>query len=109
MLLLPPRPEVCQECAVDHGPEEPHNAQSLYYQYWFRGQRGRWPTWWDAIQHCSQDVKAFWEQELRTLGGWTEPEDQVQDQGQGIDPGICDVAKEGHGAQQDRKGSDDGE
>ncbi len=57
MLLLPPRPGVCQECAVDHKPEEPHNKDSMYYQMKFKMKNDRWPTWEDAMAHCSQDIK----------------------------------------------------
>lgn len=55
--LLPCRPDVCQECAVDHKPEEPHNKDSLYYQMTFKAKHGRYPTWNDAIAHCSDDLK----------------------------------------------------
>jgi hypothetical protein len=58
--LLPCRPDVCQECAVDHKTEEAHNQQSLYYQYHFYFANGRWPTWWDAIAHCAPEVQEFW-------------------------------------------------
>jgi len=69
-MLLPPKPGVCQECAVDHPPEDPHNNQSLYFQYKFRGDHGRWPTWKDAIAHCTPEVREFWEEELRAAGAW---------------------------------------
>lgn len=69
-MLLPPSPDKCQECAVDHPPEEPHNKQSLYYQTKFRGDHGRWPTWRDAVAHCAPEVQEFWEAELRNLGAW---------------------------------------
>jgi hypothetical protein len=55
--LMPCAPDVCQECAVKHEPGAPHNAQSLYYQYKFYGQHGRWPTWADAMAHCTDEVK----------------------------------------------------
>lgn len=75
MLLLPPKPDVCPICAVDHPPDQPHNAQSLYYQYRFHGVRGRWPTWADAIAHCEAGVRQAWEERLRQRGAWTEPAD----------------------------------
>lgn len=31
--MLPPSPDVCQECAVKHKPEEPHDATSFYLLY----------------------------------------------------------------------------
>jgi len=77
MHLLPCAPEVCQQCAVDHAPEAAHNALSIYYQYKFYGEHGRWPTWKDAIAHCSPEVQAFWEQELRKMDAWTEPSEEV--------------------------------
>jgi hypothetical protein len=46
----------------------PHNQQSLYWQYWFYGQHGRWPTWADAMAHCSEATKAFWISELKRYG-----------------------------------------
>lgn len=68
--LLPPPPGVCQECAVDHEPGQAHDKQSLFYQYYFRSHHGRWPTWRDAISHCTAEVRAFWEAELREIGAW---------------------------------------
>ncbi len=70
-MLLPPAPDVCQECAVKHAPEEAHNNESLFYKYKFRGDRGRWPTWKDAIAHCSPEVRELWEKALRERGAWT--------------------------------------
>jgi hypothetical protein len=75
MMLLPPRPGTCPVCAVTHAPEAPHDCQSLYYQYRFYGLRGRWPTWADAVAHCDPLVRRRWQQELRKLNRWTEPED----------------------------------
>ena len=60
MFLLPPRPDVCQECAVNHKPDEPHNRDSLYYQMQFQIKHGRGATWDDAIAHCTPEVKAEW-------------------------------------------------
>ena len=81
--LLPCAPNVCQECAVDHEPEQAHNAQSLYYQYKFYGEHGRWPTWEDAIAHCSDKLRTFWIAELTKAGQWppksTEPQGRPQE------------------------------
>lgn len=60
MILAPPLKGTCPECAVDHAPDQPHNAQSLYYQYKFRQKHGRWPTWTDAMAHCTPDVRKWW-------------------------------------------------
>lgn len=67
LFLLPPRPDVCQACATNHEPEDPHNQQSLYYQYWFYAQSGRWPTWDDAMAHCSDRVKKLWKAALKKV------------------------------------------
>lgn len=57
LTLLPPHPSKCQECAVDHKPNEPHNPQSMYYQFKFNMQHGRKATWMDAMAHCSDEIK----------------------------------------------------
>lgn len=74
-----PGPGLCPTCAVDHPTEDPHNAQSVFYQYRFRANRGRWPTWKDAIAHCTREVREEWERILRQVGEWTEPESEVPD------------------------------
>lgn len=76
--ILPPPATACQVCGHDpaHTADQPHNAQSLYYQYSFYGEHGHWPTWRDALAHCADDVKAHWETHLRNAGAW--PEDAVQ-------------------------------
>jgi hypothetical protein len=66
--LLPPRPDVCQECAADHTADEPHNADSLFYKYHFWLRHGRWPTWRDAIAHCSPEMQAKCVAYFRKLG-----------------------------------------
>ena len=73
LILLPPRPDRCQECAVNHETDEPHDAGSLHYHYAFQARHGRWPTWKDATAHCPPDIAAAWEAELRALHEWTEP------------------------------------
>lgn len=71
--VIPPPKDCCQICAVKHAPEQPHNAQSLYYQTVFHGMVGRVPTWADALAHCSDEIKFHWERELRIRGAWAEP------------------------------------
>lgn len=66
--LLPAAPGTCQECATKHEPYEPHNQQSLFYQYRFYDQNGRWPLWSDAMAHCSSLVRAAWKRELEKRG-----------------------------------------
>lgn len=66
--LLPPIPGVCQECAVDHAPDEPHDQQSLYYQYSFYADHDRWPTWTDAMAHCPEETRRLWTAALQARG-----------------------------------------
>lgn len=65
--MLPPRPDVCQICATKHDPAQPHNKQSLYYQYFFLADNNRWPTWTDAMAHCDQKIKDQWIVQLTKL------------------------------------------
>jgi len=67
MMLLSPSPEKCQECAVVHEPDQPHNAQSLYYQTKFYMAHKRSATWMDAMKHCSKKVKKEWIQQLEKM------------------------------------------
>ncbi len=66
--LLDIDPELCQECAVKHDPAQPHNQQSITYQYDFYGKHGRWPTWEDAMAHCTLEIQERWKIELRKKG-----------------------------------------
>lgn len=69
MMLMPAAPGLCAICATKHDPAQPHNQQSIHYQYWFyASSNGRWPTWTDAMAHCSDEVKAFWIAELQKRG-----------------------------------------
>lgn len=66
--MFPAAPGKCAECAVEHAPEMPHNQQSLFYQYKFYNEYGRWPTWEDAMAHCTDEMKEYWRQALRERG-----------------------------------------
>lgn len=68
MILLPPRSDVCQECARDHDPRLPHDKQSLYYQVKFKMEHGRGATWTDAMAHCSDEIKTAWTDGLKKFG-----------------------------------------
>ncbi len=57
MDLLPPPADCCQVCGASHDERAPHNQQSLYYQTAFHADHGRSPTWEDAMEHCSEEVK----------------------------------------------------
>ena len=61
-------PGTCPMCAIKHDPEQPHNLQSLTYQYKYYDQHGRWPTWEDAMAPCSPEVKEYWITALREQG-----------------------------------------
>jgi hypothetical protein len=71
--VLPPAPGKCQICAIEHEPEDPHNAQSLYYQMTFQGMIGRAATWADAMAHCDDHRKHWWRTYLKEINAWTEP------------------------------------
>jgi len=68
-LHLQPAPAgTCPECAVAHDPTYPHNQQRLYYQYHFYADHNRWPTWADAMDHCTEEMKKLWIEELGKHG-----------------------------------------
>lgn len=66
--ILPPPADKCQVCGHGHEPEQPHNPDSLYYQYAFYGEHGRWPTWADALAHCDEKTRAHWTYALKEIG-----------------------------------------
>jgi hypothetical protein len=66
--LMPVNSSKCQCCAVDHKPEQPHNAQSLYYGFWHQEKYGRSPTWADAMAHCPEGIKKGFTEYLEKLG-----------------------------------------
>jgi hypothetical protein len=71
--LLPPAPDLCQECAWKHEPDQPHNKQIMFYQLNFLNKNGRYPTWKDAVAHCASEVQRLWREQLEKLGEWPEP------------------------------------
>ena len=66
--ILPPGPGKCPQCAVEHDAKDPHDLQSLYYRMKFRQQHGRFPTWWDAMDHCEADTRVAWIKALKASG-----------------------------------------
>lgn len=58
----------CSQCAVVHGPDEPHSQPSLAYQYSFFAEHDRWPTWEDAMAHCSDELYERWREVLAEYG-----------------------------------------
>jgi len=67
MMLLPCKKGVCPECATEHEAWEPHNL-CLYYRYHFYGEYKRFPTWKDAMAHCSDEVKEKMKEVLKEHG-----------------------------------------
>lgn len=76
--LLPAPKGTCPECAVAHDPAQPHNQQSIFWQYKFYNEHGRWPTWFDSMSHCTQEVKEFWIAELAKHGIKVEGDDKLE-------------------------------
>ena len=66
--LMPVKHGTCGQCSVKHNPKQPHDARSLFYQYWFYGENGRWPNWKDAMSHCDESVKKSWVTHLKMKG-----------------------------------------
>jgi hypothetical protein len=104
MLFLPPPPDTCPICATKHAAADPHNALSLYYLYRFYGLRGRWPTWADAVAHCSDQIRGAWQQALRDRGAWSQPSDGepiADPPAESIRQPIGDISSPGFGPQYD--------
>lgn len=68
MKILPAKEGTCPICATIHEPELPHNKDSLFYQMSFYQQNGRYPTWKDAMEHCSEEMKVAWTDALKEHG-----------------------------------------
>ncbi len=69
MVMIHRTPDgTCPLCAVRHDPCDPHNRDSLVYQYKFYDQHGRWPTWSDAMAHCTPEIQSFWREALMERG-----------------------------------------
>lgn len=62
--MLPVKPGTCEWCAVAHPPGDPHNKDSLVYQMKFNAINGRWPTWTDAMAHCTPETREHWKKGL---------------------------------------------
>lgn len=68
LTLLKPHPDVCQLCAADHKPDEPHNPESLYWQVANRSEGKPPPTWEEAMAHCSTMTQDMWKEALADYG-----------------------------------------
>lgn len=67
MTLLPPAAHLCQTCAREHDDSFPHDATTLYYQTRFNMDHGRAATWADAMEHCDDDMKRQWGEQLTAM------------------------------------------
>jgi len=67
-ILGKPAPGACPVCGAEHDPDQPHNQRSLYYQYAFYDEHGRFPTWADAMTHCPESIRQLWTAELQKYG-----------------------------------------
>lgn len=66
--ITAPTPGSCPVCATVHGKNEPHDLNSLYYQNRFFKSHKRFPTWADALQGCSPEVRNKWKTNLKKAG-----------------------------------------
>ncbi len=72
MHVLPPE-SGCSECGREHDEGLPHDLQSMVYQYAFRNRTARegderWPTWLDAMAHCTPATRGLWISAMREHG-----------------------------------------
>lgn len=49
----------CHECGRIHPLDAPHDVDSKEYREFFFLLNGRYPTWDDAMAHCSDESKAL--------------------------------------------------
>ena len=68
----------CPECGRKHEPGDPHNQQSLHYQYSFYAKHNRWPAWADAMAHCTPETQAAWRAELEERGVKVDGEEKAE-------------------------------
>jgi hypothetical protein len=68
MFLMPAKEGTCEICATAHESDQPHNAQSLFYQMRFQLEHGRGADWRDAMSHCSDEIRALWTEQLNLRG-----------------------------------------
>lgn len=59
----------CPECHSQHDPELPHDALRAAYRLKFHEKHKRFPTWTDAMAHCSDEMKAAWKKALEEQHG----------------------------------------
>ena len=54
--ITAPVPGTCPVCATKHDERDPHEANK------------RFPSWWDAMSHCTDMTKAVWVEKLKKRG-----------------------------------------
>lgn len=81
--ILPPMRGSCPICAAMHEEQMPHNRNSLYYQMRFYQENRRFPTWKDAMAHCTEEMQAAWREALRRMG--LMPGEEEKNDGPGMD------------------------
>lgn len=64
----PVLPGACKQCGTMHDPEEPHDRDSLYYKNKFFKKHKRFPTWNDAMEHCTEPVREAYIKRLEKRG-----------------------------------------
>lgn len=72
-----PIPGTCRLCATVHKPDMPHDRDSLYYQNWFFKRYRRFPTWTDAMAHCTDAVKRAYTDTLAKRGVYLKGGDEA--------------------------------
>lgn len=63
--IIPITRGACKICGVCHAPELPHELTSIYYLNWFYQKNKRFPTWEDAMSHCSEKIQEETKEKLR--------------------------------------------
>lgn len=66
--ITAPGPGTCPICATIHDERDPHDRDSLYYQNRFYKAHKRFPSWLDAMRHCTDMTKAVWVDKLNKRG-----------------------------------------
>ena len=75
MMLMPAAKGTCHFCATTHGPDDPHNWWSIFYQMRFQMSYGRRPSHADAVAHLPEERRELYRLALADRGiEWTEPD-----------------------------------
>jgi len=62
----------CKECGDNHPKELPHNVTTSQYQVNFFNKHGKFPTWDDALAHCTEEMKISWKASMERVRKCTE-------------------------------------